>query len=115
MDSAYVDAALLVSSQRDHGITLQGPVRGISTWQSRMGQGYDLPHFAIDWDPNRSPARKARLQSLGARRAATMEVRASTLGLAAQIVALAPLGRSARQQKMHIVPSIFIHVRNMRR
>ena len=42
--------ALLVSSQRDHGITLQGPVRGISTWQSRIGQGYDLPHFAIDWD-----------------------------------------------------------------
>jgi transposase len=50
VDSAYVDAALLVSSRRDHGISLQGPVRSVSTWQGRMGQGYDLPHFVIDWE-----------------------------------------------------------------
>jgi len=28
VDSAYVDAGLLVSSQRDHGVSLEGPVRG---------------------------------------------------------------------------------------
>jgi transposase len=50
VDSAYIDAALLVSSQRDHGISLEGPVRSVSSWQARKGQGYDLPHFRIDWE-----------------------------------------------------------------
>jgi transposase len=50
VDSAYVDAQLLVSSQRDHGLALEGPVRGISSRQTRAGTGYDLPHFVIDWD-----------------------------------------------------------------
>jgi transposase len=49
VDSAYVDADLLISSQRDHGVSLEGPVRSVSSWQSRLGEGYDLPHFAIDW------------------------------------------------------------------
>ena len=49
VDAAYVDAALLVGSRRDPGVSLEGPVRGVSTWQTRAGQGYDLPHFAIDW------------------------------------------------------------------
>jgi transposase len=53
VDSAYVDAALLVGSRRDHGVSLEGPVRGVSSWQARMGQGYDLPHFAIDWGRER--------------------------------------------------------------
>lgn len=50
VDSAYVSAALLVTSRRDHGISLQGPVRGLSTWASRVGPGYDLPNFKIDWE-----------------------------------------------------------------
>jgi len=49
VDSGYVDAELLVTSQRDHGVSLEGPVRGLSTWASRVGQGYDLPNFRIDW------------------------------------------------------------------
>lgn len=28
VDSAYVDAGLLASSPRDHGVSLEGPVRG---------------------------------------------------------------------------------------
>src|SRR5829696_5581488 len=44
VDAAYVDAALLVGSRRDHGISLEGPVRGVSSWQARTGQGYDLPN-----------------------------------------------------------------------
>ena len=28
VDAGYVDAALLVSSHRDHGVSLEGPVRG---------------------------------------------------------------------------------------
>jgi transposase len=50
VDSAYVDAGLLVSSQRDHAISLEGAVRGVSTWQGRAGQGYEQRDFAVDWE-----------------------------------------------------------------
>ncbi|HYY83625.1 MAG TPA: IS1182 family transposase [Beijerinckiaceae bacterium] len=50
VDSGYVDAELLASSQRDHGLSLEGPVRGVSSRQIRAGQGYSLPHFRINWD-----------------------------------------------------------------
>lgn len=50
VDAGYVDAALLVESRRDHGVALEGPVRGHSTWASRAGGGYALAHFRIDWD-----------------------------------------------------------------
>jgi len=39
VDSGYVDAGLLVSSQKNHGISLEGPVRGVSSRQMRDGQG----------------------------------------------------------------------------
>ena len=48
VDSGYVDADLLVSSRRDHGVSLEGSVRKISTWASRAGGGYDMPNFKID-------------------------------------------------------------------
>jgi transposase len=51
--SAYVDAGLLVGSRRDHGISLEGPVRGVASWQARAGQGYEQRHFAIDWERER--------------------------------------------------------------
>ena len=54
VDSAYVDAGLLAGSQRDHGISLEGPVRGIPDRQARAGSGYGLPHFAVDWDRERA-------------------------------------------------------------
>jgi transposase len=50
VDSAYLDAGLLAGSQRDHGISLEGPVRGIPDRQARAGSGYGLPHFVINWD-----------------------------------------------------------------
>jgi transposase len=50
VDAGYVDADLLVSSRRDHGVSLEGPVRKISTWASRVGRGYDMSNFKIDWD-----------------------------------------------------------------
>ncbi len=53
VDSAYVDAGLLVSSQRAHGISLEGPVRGVSSWQARAGHGYEQRHFTIDWERER--------------------------------------------------------------
>jgi len=50
VDAGYVDAELLVASRRDHGVSLEGPVRGHSTWASRAGGGYTLAHFRIDWE-----------------------------------------------------------------
>lgn len=50
VDSAYMDAELLVTSQREHAINLMGPIRQVSTWQGRGGLGYDSPSFKIDWE-----------------------------------------------------------------
>ena len=52
VDSAYVDAALLVSSQRDHGISLEGPVRGVAN-QFARAKGFEQRDFTIDWDNER--------------------------------------------------------------
>jgi transposase len=49
VDSAYVDAALLVSSKRDHGISLEGPVRGVANQYARA-KGFEQGDFAIHWD-----------------------------------------------------------------
>jgi transposase len=49
VDAGYVDAGLLVESQRDHGISLAGPVRGIRN-QYGCEAGYEQHHFTIDWD-----------------------------------------------------------------
>lgn len=49
LDSGYVDADLMVKSQRDLGIEVIGPMRPDSSWQMKADQGYDLTHFTIDW------------------------------------------------------------------
>jgi transposase len=49
VDSAYVDAALLVGSSRDHDVSLEGPVRGVAN-QYQRGQGFEQRDFAIDWN-----------------------------------------------------------------
>ena len=49
VDTGYVDAELLISSQQKHGITLLGPVLADNSWQAKAGQGFDLAHFQIDW------------------------------------------------------------------
>jgi transposase len=50
VDSAYVDADLLVGSQREHGISLEGPVRNPSSWQARSDGCYGSGDFTVDWD-----------------------------------------------------------------
>lgn len=50
VDTAYIDAELLVTSSVDHGIDLYGPVRSDSSWQAKAGQGFAIPCFAIDWE-----------------------------------------------------------------
>jgi transposase len=50
VDAAYVDAALLVGSQRDHGIALEGPVRTVAKRRTEAEQAYEQRHFVIDWE-----------------------------------------------------------------
>ena len=50
VDTGYVDAALLVSSQQEFGVDLLGPPRPNLKWQAQEKQGFDLSHFTIDWD-----------------------------------------------------------------
>ena len=49
VDAAYVDAALLVKSRRDHGVLLEGPVRAMPRRPTEAEQAYEQRHFAIDW------------------------------------------------------------------
>ncbi len=48
-DTGYIAADLLVSSQRDYGIRLLGPVLADTSWQAKAGKGFDLAHFQVDW------------------------------------------------------------------
>jgi len=52
VDTGYVDADLLVSSQQDYGIKLVGPVLSDNSWQAKAGKGFDATHFQIDWQAN---------------------------------------------------------------
>jgi transposase len=53
IDAGYVDAELLVGSQFEHGVRLVGPVRPDVSWQAQANQGFDISHFAIDWEAQR--------------------------------------------------------------
>ncbi len=50
VDAGYTDAEGLVSSQRDYGITLLGPVAADPSWQARAGEGFDKASFVMDWE-----------------------------------------------------------------
>ena len=53
LDSGYVDADLLVSSQAKYGIEVIGPVRPNASWQAKAGDGYDISAFTVDWEARR--------------------------------------------------------------
>jgi transposase len=50
VDTAYIDAELLVDSRQDYGISLIGPARLNVSWQAKLEGGYDIEKFDIDWD-----------------------------------------------------------------
>jgi transposase len=49
VDTGYLDAALLVTSQREYGVHVLGPTRADSTWQAQAAQGFDASSFQSDW------------------------------------------------------------------
>jgi transposase len=50
VDTGYLDAELLATSQREYGVDLLGPTRPDYKWQAQAGQGFDVSHFPIDWE-----------------------------------------------------------------
>jgi transposase len=49
VDKGYTDAHVLVDSQRQHGVTIVGPVAEDPSWQARSG-GFDKGSFIVDWE-----------------------------------------------------------------
>lgn len=49
VDAGYPTAAVLVTSQREHGVTVVGPVALDSSWQAKAGAGFAKAHFVVDW------------------------------------------------------------------
>jgi transposase len=50
VDTGYMDAELIVSSQTDYQMTLIGPVPPDTSWQARARAGFDSTQFRVDWD-----------------------------------------------------------------
>jgi transposase len=50
VDTGYLDAELLVTSQQEYGVDLLGPARPDVKWQAQEQQGFDAQSFQIDWE-----------------------------------------------------------------
>jgi transposase len=50
VDGGYVRARNLVASRDDHQVDLVGPIYEDRQWQAKAGTGFDVAHFAMDWD-----------------------------------------------------------------
>jgi transposase len=49
VDTGFLDAALLVTSQQEYGVDVCGPTRGDDHQQAQAGAGFDAQQFRIDW------------------------------------------------------------------
>lgn len=50
VDSAYLDAGEMLTSQTHYAIDLVGPLPPDPSWQAQAGQGFAVACFQIDWD-----------------------------------------------------------------
>jgi transposase len=50
VDTGYMTAEHLVTSQTEHAIDLLGPVNGEQSWQARAENGFAIAQFGIDWE-----------------------------------------------------------------
>jgi transposase len=63
VDSAYVDAELLVRSREELGIALIGPGRPDPTWQTRVEGGFTAERFEVDWGRKQARCPQGRLSA----------------------------------------------------
>ena len=54
VDTGYVTADQLVTSQTEHDCTLLGPIHEDYSWQARAGAGFGAAQFALDWERERA-------------------------------------------------------------
>ena len=50
VDTGYLDAALLVSTQQEYGVELLGPTRSDIRSSARQAEGFASENFTIDWN-----------------------------------------------------------------
>jgi transposase len=50
VDTGFLDAELLVESQREYGVELLGPTRKDQRWQARSADGFGMEDFVVDFD-----------------------------------------------------------------
>jgi transposase len=60
VDTGYVDAQLLHSSQQDYGIDLVGPTRPDVKWQAQQKTGFEASQFHIDWQAQQATCPEGR-------------------------------------------------------
>jgi transposase len=53
VDAGYVDSNLIVTSRKQYGIDLVGPVRPNVSWQAKTDGGYDSSQFIVNWNTKR--------------------------------------------------------------
>ena len=54
VDTGYVTADQLVTSQTEHDCTLLGPIHEDYSWQARAGAGFGAAHFTVEWEQERA-------------------------------------------------------------
>ncbi len=74
VDTGYVAAELLVSSQQKHGIRLVGPVLSDNSWQAKAGKGFDVAHFQLDWQNQQAICPQGHMSSRWSLAGKRMEV-----------------------------------------
>ena len=50
VDTAYIDAELLVKSAKDHHLTVVGPARPKAGWQNKVAEASGYDQFTVDWE-----------------------------------------------------------------
>ena len=60
-DTGYLDAELLVNSQKEYGVDLVGPTRLDYRWQAQAGEGFAAGDFQVDWEGERVTCPEGRL------------------------------------------------------
>ena len=63
MDTGYVDAKVLVESQRDDALEWIGPTRANDHWQARDKTGFAASQFLIDWQAEQAVCPEGHIRS----------------------------------------------------
>jgi transposase len=60
LDSGYITAQTLATSQKDYGVEVIGPTRADYKWQASVFKGLDASHFTIDWQAKQAHCPEGR-------------------------------------------------------